>query len=139
MTDGLWRVLVADDDPTVGILTQAALGSERFVVTAVASGEAALGALQRAGFDIALLDVEMGEPDGFAVCAALRRRFGPDFPVVLMTGRNDAECARRAAATGAALVIKPINWRALAGQLANRLAMAKDADSDRSGGRGADD
>lgn len=120
-----WRVLVADDDPTVALLTQAALGGGEFLTTVVENGEMALAELRQGAFDIALLDVEMPIIDGFEVCAAIRQEYGQHFPVVLITGRDDAEFAAQVRAIGANYIAKPVEWQALAGWLRALLAEVK--------------
>lgn len=123
MSRAPWRVLVADDDPTVGLLTRAALAGPDFLPTVVDSGDAALALFDRELFDIALLDVEMPGLDGFAVAAAIRRQRGADFPVVLITGRRDAEFIVRAQALAADYIAKPVNWQSLPGLLRSLLAV----------------
>jgi CheY-like chemotaxis protein len=120
-----WRVLAADDDPTAGLLMQAALGGGDFVLTLVDNGNDALAELQRSSFDIALLDVEMPGRDGFEVCSAIRQTHGAGFPVVLVTGRSDPEFLERAGRLAAAHIAKPIDWTSLAGQLRSLLAADK--------------
>lgn len=117
-----WRVLAADDDPTSGLLMQAALGGSDFAVTVVADGSDALAEFRRSPFDIALLDVEMPGLDGFEVCAAIRQTHGAGFPVVLVSGRSDAEFLARAAQLSASHLAKPVNWAALATLLRAMLA-----------------
>lgn len=121
MTGRPWRVLVADDDPTVALLARAALPAEDFLPTIVDNGDDAWLAFAGEKFDIALLDVEMPGRDGLAVAAAIRRRSG-DFPVVLMTGRQDAAFMAQAAALSAEHLAKPVDWAALPGFLLARLA-----------------
>jgi CheY-like chemotaxis protein len=117
-----WRVLAADDDPTAGLLMQAALGGSDFVLTLVNNGNDALAEFQTSTFDIVLLDVEMPGLDGFAVCAAIRQTHGAGFPVVLVTGRSDPEFLEKVLQLSAGRISKPIDWTSLAGQLRSRLA-----------------
>lgn len=91
MSNRPWRILVADDDPTAALLFPAALAGGEFELTLVDNGLDALAAFRRQAFDMALLDVEMPGLDGMAVCAAIRQSHGDAFPVLLVTGRHDAE------------------------------------------------
>lgn len=116
-----WRILVADDDPTACLLTQAALGGSEFALVVVSNGSDALAEFERSSFDIALLDVEMPGLDGFEVCTAIRRSRGADFPVVLVTGRNDPGFVERARQLSANYIAKPVEWKSLAGQLRSLL------------------
>ncbi len=113
MSGPLWRILVADDDPTVGLLACAALAGSGFLPTVVDSGSAALAAFRCEAFDIALLDVEMPGMDGLEVGAAIRRLRGEAFPIVLVTGRDDGEFLQRARLLAATHIAKPVDWRTL--------------------------
>lgn len=109
-----WHVLVADDDPTVALLSRAALAGGDFIPTVVDNGNDALTEFRRQAFDIALLDVEMPGLDGFEVCAAIRESHGAGFPVVLVTGRGDQAFIAQAQALAADYIAKPVNWASLA-------------------------
>jgi two-component system response regulator MtrA len=117
-----WRVLVADDDPTAALLTQAALAGSDFALTLADNGSDALAEFRRGSFDIALLDVEMPGLDGFEVGAAIRQSHGAAFPIVLVTGRSDPAFIERAHQLSADYIAKPVNWQALAGLLRTLLA-----------------
>lgn len=122
MSNRPWRILVADDDPTAALLFPAALAGGEFELTLVDNGLDALAAFRRQAFDMALLDVEMPGLDGMAVCAAIRQSHGDAFPVLLVTGRHDAEFLARAQALAAGHLGKPVAWAALAGMLRSLLA-----------------
>lgn len=117
-----WRVLVADDDPTAGLLMRAALGGGDFALTLVDNGCDAVDAFQRSSFDIALLDVEMPGLDGLEVCSAIRRTHGTRFPVVLVTGRSDATFVEQARLLSASHLAKPVDWTSLAAFLRTLLS-----------------
>jgi len=122
MSNRPWRILVADDDPTAVLLFPAALAGGEFELTLVDNGLDALAAFRRQAFDMALLDVEMPGLDGMAVCAAIRQSHGDAFPVLLVTGRHDAEFLARAQSLAAGHLGKPVAWAALASMLRSRLA-----------------
>lgn len=117
MTAKPLRVLAADDDPTAGLLMQAALGGDDFLLTLADNGCDALAEFRKSPFDIVLLDVEMSGLDGFEVCAAIRQSHGRQFPVVLVTGRTDAAFVERAQMLSASHIAKPVDWKSLAGEL----------------------
>lgn len=121
MSNRPWRILVADDDPTAALLFPAALAGGEFELTLVDNGLDALAALRCQAFDMALLDVEMPGLDGMAVCAAIRQSHGDAFPVLLVTGRHDAEFLARAQSLAAGHLGKPVAWAALASMLRSRL------------------
>lgn len=120
-----WRVLVADDDPTAGLLVQAALASDEFVLTLVDNGSDALAEFQRAPFDMAMLDVEMPGLDGFEVCEAIRRSHDAELPVVLVTGHSDPAFIDRAHRLSADYIAKPVNWQSLPGLLRSLMAAGR--------------
>src|SRR5574343_791685 len=122
MSQQPWRILIADDDPTAALLFRAALAGESFVLTLVDNGIDALAAFESQPFDLALLDVEMPGMDGIAVCAAIRQTRGEDFPVLLVTGRNDSAFLTQAMALSAGYIAKPLDWAALSGTLRALLA-----------------
>jgi DNA-binding response OmpR family regulator len=124
MSRAPWHVLVADDDPTVALLSRAALAGGDFVPTIVDNGADALVEFRQQAFDIALLDVEMPGLDGFEVCAAIRESHGAGFPVVLVTGRSDPAFIARAQTLAADYIAKPVNWQSLAGLLRSLLGAA---------------
>ncbi len=84
------RVLLADDQSEIRMLTADQLQRNGHHVVAVANGQEALAALQREAFDVALLDEDMPVMTGPEVLKAIRERptgFGPVMAVAL-TGYN---------------------------------------------------
>lgn len=80
------RVLIAEDDSSVRKAVQRVLELENYQVTAVNDGQAALEALSKSRFDLAVLDVMMPFADGLTVCKEARHR-GIDIPILLLTAR----------------------------------------------------
>ena len=108
-------VLVVDDEATSRLLTREALEQSGLSVTEAEDGGSALSAFESARPDLVLLDVEMPDMDGFAVCRKLRSR--PDaryVPIVMLTGRDDIDSINGAYSAGATdFIAKPINWTLL--------------------------
>jgi two-component system response regulator MprA len=65
---------------------QRVLALEKYDVTAVNDGQAALEELGKTRFDLAVLDVMMPFADGLTVCREARHR-GIDTPILLLTAR----------------------------------------------------
>jgi predicted signal transduction protein with EAL and GGDEF domain len=127
-TDQALRVLVADDDPTVGVLMQAALEAQAYVVTVVEDGDAALASFRASPADLVLLDVEMPGLTGYEVCREIRRGWGSDIPVVLVTGHDDVDSIEHAYESGATdFMSKPINWTLIGHRLRYILRAFRDA------------
>jgi len=79
-------VLIAEDDPSVRKAVQRVLALEKYDVTAVNDGQAALEELSKTRFDLAVLDVMMPFADGLTVCREARHR-GIQTPILLLTAR----------------------------------------------------
>src|ERR1700676_1347957 len=109
------RVLVADDDAILREIAGAMLRDAGFSVQTVASGDAAVAACALRLPDIALLDVEMPEGNGYQACTNIRSLPGAaDLPIVMVTGCDDTVSIERAYEAGATdFVVKPINWALL--------------------------
>lgn len=80
------KVLIAEDDSSVRKAVQRVLELENYEVTAVNDGQAALEALSKTQFDLAVLDVMMPFADGLTVCREARHR-GNATPILLLTAR----------------------------------------------------
>jgi diguanylate cyclase (GGDEF)-like protein len=109
------RVLIADDDAILREIAAAILKEAGFSVQTVASGDAAVAACAMRMPDIALLDVEMAEGNGYQACTNIRLLpGGADLPIVMVTGCDDTVSIDRAYEAGATdFVVKPINWTLL--------------------------
>ena len=110
------RVLLADDDAILREIAVAVLREAGFAVQAVCSGDAAVAACALRLPDIALLDVEMPEGNGYEACTNIRALPGAaDLPIVMVTGCDDTASIDQAYEVGATdFVVKPINWTLLA-------------------------
>jgi diguanylate cyclase (GGDEF)-like protein len=110
------RVLIADDDAIMREIASVMLNEAGFAVQTVCSGDAAAAACALRMPDIALLDVEMAEGDGYQACTNIRSLpGGADLPIVMVTGCDDTQSIDRAYEAGATdFVVKPVNWTLLA-------------------------
>jgi two-component system, response regulator PdtaR len=109
------RVLIADDDPIIGLaLTERvrALGHEP--IGPVSNGAEAIAMAESTLPELYLFDVEMPVLDGLEAAAELTAR-GLRRPVVVVTGVDDPELVERAIGSGVgAYLTKPIVNRELA-------------------------
>jgi DNA-binding response OmpR family regulator len=83
------RVMVIEDDSSIGQAICQALTGHGYDVEWCPSGELATQAVEREIPDLVLLDVGLPDIDGFTLCRWLRQQHR-DLPVVLVTAR-DAE------------------------------------------------
>ena len=78
------RVLVVDDDDTVGRLAREVLTRAAFEVEVAVSAGAAIAALQRQAFDLLLVDRYLPGTDGLELLRSARKKL-PDVAVIMMT------------------------------------------------------
>jgi diguanylate cyclase (GGDEF)-like protein/PAS domain S-box-containing protein len=108
--------MVVDDDLALRLLLREVLEQAGFAVVEAADGAAGLERFQEVHPDVVLLDVEMPEMDGFALCGHLRALpQGTHVPIIMVTGLDDVASIERAYTVGATdFITKPINWFTLA-------------------------
>ncbi len=82
------KVLIVDDDESICKLLQKVMGINDLEAECVNSGEAALEILKEKTFDIILLDVNLGDMEGFDVIKKLRSD-GVNTPIMIVSGRNE--------------------------------------------------
>lgn len=108
------EVLLVDDDPTLLEVLATVLDLEEFTVRTASGGRQALEAVAARAPDIVVCDVMMPELDGLGVCQAVKGAHGASIPVVLLTGRGDAEVEVQGAQVGCdAVLAKPFSALAL--------------------------
>jgi two-component system OmpR family response regulator len=83
------RALVVDDEENVCYLAGTALRLDGWTVEVSDSGQGALAVVDEFRPDVIVLDVMLGDADGFELCERLRRR-GVTTPVVFLTARDAA-------------------------------------------------
>jgi DNA-binding NarL/FixJ family response regulator len=97
------KVLLIDDHPLILAAMQAVIGGlgEDIAVTGAQSAEQARACLgDAADFDLALLDLVLGDADGFELLAEMRRDH-PQVPVVILSASENAGDVVRALDLGA--------------------------------------
>ncbi|GGC80793.1 putative bifunctional diguanylate cyclase/phosphodiesterase [Marinobacter halophilus] len=94
------RILVADDEPRLLTSLAALLRRRNFDVTEAGSGREACDQLTDQSFDLALLDLNMPDTDGFAVMEKIAR-LQPDCGVIVVSGESSFSTVSRALRRGA--------------------------------------
>jgi two-component system sensor histidine kinase/response regulator len=82
------RVLLAEDNAVNRLVVSAILEKHGHALVTVENGIQALAAVQRGGFDVVLMDVQMPEMDGLEATAAIRgseRGTGRRIPIIALT------------------------------------------------------
>ncbi len=109
------HVMLIEDDDALRLVLERALVARGHVVTAFASPEPALEALDGdADPDVVLTDLQMGRMDGLAVCKRVVEQ-RPDTPVIVATAFGSMETAVEALRAGALdFLNKPLDIDVLA-------------------------
>jgi DNA-binding response OmpR family regulator len=81
------RILLIEDDPTIGEVLTSSLRSHGHDVVWTRSGGSGLARAAECSFDLVLLDLGLPDLDGAAVCRRLRRT-QPESVVVMLTARS---------------------------------------------------
>ena len=85
MTD----ILIVEDDKELADLLTDFLREEGYTVSSVDSGERAAQLFERYGARLVLLDINLPDVNGFAVCSKLREK--ADTPILIVSARTDKE------------------------------------------------
>jgi two-component system nitrogen regulation response regulator GlnG len=104
------RILLVDDEASIGWAVREALGDEGHEVRVAASAEEGLRLASASPFDALLLDVRLPGMDGLSAMGAFRDRIGPSRPIVVMTAFGSLDTAVRAVEGGAFdYLVKPFD------------------------------
>ncbi|HWP37524.1 MAG TPA: response regulator transcription factor [Gemmatimonadales bacterium] len=107
------KVLVVEDDRTVGQFVQRGLEEQRMQVDLVADGQAALERASQGPYDVIVLDLRLPGLSGVEVLRTLRDR-GVATPVLVLTAQDALESKVTALRTGADdYVTKPFAFEEL--------------------------
>ena len=82
------RVLIVDDDPAICKLLEKVMRSNELDTTVANTGADALSLIKNHSFDIILMDVTLGDMEGFDVIKKIRSQ-GINTPVMIVSGRNE--------------------------------------------------
>ncbi|HEY7366765.1 MAG TPA: sigma-54 dependent transcriptional regulator [Methylomirabilota bacterium] len=94
------HILIVDDEPAIQATLRGVLEDEGYRVTAVGSGEGALGVVSDESPDLVFLDIWMPGKDGLQTLADLKRQ-RPEVTVVMISGHGTIETAVKATRLGA--------------------------------------
>jgi CheY-like chemotaxis protein len=105
------KILLAEDEPDIQLITRLALEDAGCTVVAVSDGQAALESAEGEEFDVVLLDVMMPRLDGFTTSARLHENPRTrSLPVIFLTAKSQEPEVQRGLATGAlGYIVKPFD------------------------------
>lgn len=81
------HILIAEDEERIASFVAKGLRAHGYEATAVLTGRAALEQVQAGGVDLLVLDLGLGDMDGFDVLRYLRTE-GYELPVIVLTARS---------------------------------------------------
>ena len=113
------RILVVDDDPVLREIATAKLTGDGHTIAQAGDGAQGWERFKSETFDLALVDLEMPEVDGFTLIEWIRADETLRYlPVIVVTSRDDDEAINRAFSAGAnSFVTKPVIWPSLMHQV----------------------
>ena len=107
------KILVIEDDPTVGQFVKRGLEEQRWVVDLVADGESGERAASSGAYDVVILDMRLPGKNGIDVLHSLRSR-GFERPVLVLTAQDAVDAKVTTLRTGADdYVTKPFAFEEL--------------------------
>ncbi len=81
------RILLVEDEESLGYLLQEYLKMKGFMIHWVQHGKEAMTVLERLQFDLAILDVTMPEMDGFTLATKIKEVY-PELPFLFLSARS---------------------------------------------------
>jgi len=94
------RILLVEDDPSLGFVIQDNLVQKGYEVTLCTDGEAGQNAFQSSGFHLCIFDVMLPKKDGFSLAKSVRE-INADIPILFLTAKSMAEDKLAGFQTGA--------------------------------------
>jgi DNA-binding response OmpR family regulator len=118
------KILIADDNPNIISFLQPALEREGYEVFSASDGEEALYLWETSHPHLIVLDIEMPDPNGLAVCRKIRED-GDPVPIIFLTIRDSISDLELGFSLGASdYISKPFDIRELLARVKARLPPA---------------
>src|ERR1700730_6883965 len=111
------RILLVEDDPGIARFVAKGLREQSYAVDVATTGQDALYQASLNPYDLAILDVMIPAPDGFAVCLQMRKS-GLRLPILMLTAKDTADDRIHGLDTGADdYLTKPFDFGELLARL----------------------
>jgi len=108
------RILLVDDEPTIGMILGAMLKKSRYEMDLAEDGQKAIEMWELGGYDLVLMDVQMPRLNGFEATSIIRCREqerGSHTPIIAMTAHAGNEAKEKCLAAGMDdYIAKPIDF-----------------------------
>ena len=82
------KVLIVDDDSAIRTLLEKVMKSNDLETSSASSGQDALDLLKKNTYDVILMDIMLGDMEGFEVIKLIRKQ-GIQTPVIIISGRDE--------------------------------------------------
>jgi DNA-binding response OmpR family regulator len=107
------RILLVEDDPSLGFVIQDNLSLKGFDVTLCKDGEAGEETFLKSTFDLCILDVMLPKKDGFSIAKTIRQK-NSQVPILFLTAKSMVEDKLAGFQSGADdYITKPFNLEEL--------------------------
>jgi DNA-binding response OmpR family regulator len=107
------QILIVDDNEDIRFFVRSALSPEGFEVVEAANGTKALELFRKREPSVIILDLSIGQPDGFEVCREIRKV--STVPIIMLTSHDEEMDEAMCLAAGADdYITKPVSARILA-------------------------
>ena len=84
------KILLAEDEPALGLIIKESLETRNFEVTHCLNGEVAFDLFTKQKFDLLVLDVMMPKKDGFSVAKDVRK-IEKNVPIIFLTAKSQTQ------------------------------------------------
>ena len=119
------RVLIVDDEPSVGALLKERLSLEGYACRACTSGEEALRAMEKETFEVVISDVRMPQMSGLTLLEQAHKKY-PRVAYLMATAEDDVRVGVQAMKHGAVdYLVKPIQLESLVVSVNRALAIKR--------------
>lgn len=117
---GIDKILVVDDNEDIRFFPRSALSQEGYEVLEAADGLEALELFSRMEPSLIILDLSIGQPDGFEICREIRK--DSTVPIIMLTSHTEEMDEAMCLAAGADdYIAKPVSARILALRVSTQL------------------
>ena len=81
-----YKILLVEDDPNLGFMTQEALELQGFLVTLAEDGDRAEQNFLKNEFDLCVVDIMLPVKDGFSLAKEFKK-IDPEVPIIFLTAK----------------------------------------------------